>query len=238
MKIKFVFLVIGAALAFSSCKEYHTYHKFDTTKGNYYKFDSSKSDYENYVSGYTDTFSVDNIRFRIIAKDSDLLIIQKFKSQQWLLVDSMPACYYFECAFVAEKTNKAAPLNLYPYIKYFLDRDQFSCVFLYDTIAKTFVKSGFWNRVDSVVKIQDNIYCDMGGFCFSFDNTWTTLYVIKNLRRYNLGYVERIPQDYYSPIYDSTNTNEFILIKKINNDTEFVTVDSFKIKGISNQLLL
>lgn len=226
MKIKFILVIVNVFLGLSVFGQRHFYYKFDTTKSNY----------ENYESGYADTFSVKNIHFRIIARDSDLLIIQKFKNHQWQLVDSMPDCYQFDCEFVYDNPNETAsanaPLDLYPYIQYFLDRDQYSCIFLYDTIAETFVKSGFWSfGADYVRKIKNNIYCDLSGGRYAFDMTWTTLYAIKNLKKYDLGITERIPQNYNSPIYDSTAKEEIILIKKINNDTELVTIDSFKIKN-------
>lgn len=197
----------------------------------YYRLDTSKSYHQNYINGYADTFSVRHIHFRIIARGSDLLIIQKLKNHRWQWVDSMPDCYQFECDFVSGNSNDTGSPDLYPHIEYDLDRGQYSCIFLYDSIAETFVKSGFWSfGADSVCKIKDDLYCDMGGGRYSFENTWTTLYVIKNFKKYDLGITERVPQNYNSPIFDPTAKEEIILIKKINSDTEFVTIDSFKIK--------
>lgn len=171
------------------------------------------SRYENFVSGYIDTFSINNARFRIrfYRGNEELpLLLEKF-NKRWIAIDSFTArmCEY-----------ELSDFNNDGYIDLVADNRWQYFVYLFNPKKKTLTKCGYFSESNSdslnVISKTENLYYDR--WECKWDNWWSYLYTIKNYRRYNLGILEYKYTQVFKPKGGIEARNRYLSIRKINKD--------------------
>ena len=160
----------------------------------HYKYDDNLTPEENYLSGFADTFSAYGNKYRVRMLyfndyHDDSMALEKL-NKRWTIIDSFNFSPHFSFSsdpYIDSWKNK--DYNQDGYNDFVVQQKWFNLVFLYDNINKTFVKSGYYSD-DSIIQISKagKIFSDEWGF--KFDNTWSNIYTIKNLKRINLGIIE------------------------------------------------
>jgi len=226
--MKRVFLIVLSALTIISCTSYQDKNATeikDSTKQSESKviekelpyFDSTTMS-KNGEVGYQDTFSVDNVKFRVIHHDTLFDgVIQKFENGKWIELLSFESLGNHNNYFVDKDLNNDG------YNDICLERKWDMETFFYNPKQKTFlnkslVLSQSWVLIDTA----RSIYCDY--LQYKTADATSELYTIRNFEKIVLAHIEfKAKADDNQELDKATFYKDKTKIEelKVNKDEEF-----------------
>jgi hypothetical protein len=147
--------------------------------------------WDYFTKGYRDTCYVNGQHFsiRLIDTVNAKLALEKKIKGVWSLIDSVD--------YDQDGYGFSTDYNNDGYQDFIENKKWQDNVFLYDAHNQTFVHTGefYTGAKDSSICIDaaQNLYCDR--WSYKFENGWSYLYTLKDLKRTNLAKMEYISQD-------------------------------------------
>jgi len=180
---------------------------------------TNKKILERYDPAYTDTFTINRSAFRIrrTAVENGGFFLEK-KEKDWVMIDTFLTRQYF---YNLDDFNKDGYKDL------LADRKWQQLVYLFDPVANTFVKTGFFSSAEEpphIVSVKDSIFFDR--WESKWDNWWSYLYTIHHNTRYNLAILEY--RYAFDDVTDGKHKKEYLSLRQIENDTTQIKIKEIK----------
>jgi hypothetical protein len=171
--------------------------------------------WEYFAKGYRDTCYVNGQHFAVRLIDTTNAeknaLLERKVSDKWVLVDSFSYGQY--------RYNFKTDYNNDGFMDFVENAKWYDNVFLYDAKNKTFVHTGeFYTEskdANILINAEQNLYADR--WSYKFENGWSYLYTLKDLKRTNLAKMEYITQDKNGDLIENPKKRT-IEVAKINAD--------------------
>jgi hypothetical protein len=176
--------------------------------------DDAKS-WEYFTKGYRDTCYINGQHFAIRLIDTTdaekNALLEKKVNDKWMIVDSFNYGQY--------RYNFTTDYNNDGFMDFVENQKWQDNVFLYDVKNKTFVRTGefYTNSQDSSILInaERQLYADR--WSYKFENGWSYLFTLKDLKRTNLAKMEYLSQNKNGELIENAKKRT-IEVVKINTD--------------------
>jgi hypothetical protein len=177
----------------------------------------SEAAWQYFAKGYRDTCYVNGQHFSVRLIDTTGVqeknaILEKKVNDKWTLIDSFNFSQY--------RYNFKTDYNNDGFMDFVETQKWYDNVFLYDAKNKTFVTTGqfYTGSKDANILIDaaSNLYCDR--WSHKFENSWSFLYTLKDLKRTNLAKMEYISQDAQGELIENAKKRSVEVYKNIGNE--------------------
>ena len=207
-------------ISFTACKQQDNAKTTNHTKENNLEIcmdtlDDSKS-WEYFTKGYRDTCYINGQHFAVRLIDTTNIteknaLLEKKVNDKWMVVDSFNYGQY--------RYNFTTDYNNDGFMDFVENQKWQDNVFLYDVKNKTFVRTGefYTNSQDSSILInaERQLYADR--WSYKFENGWSYLFTLKDLKRTNLAKMEYLSQNKNGELIENIKKRT-IEVVKINTD--------------------